>query len=246
MRQAVEQDPPAPRSLKTGVDPVLEMIALKCLQKPPELRYRSADDLADDLEAWLSDESPLVVTMNWRNLVSRIARETSHAEILQNWGLIWMLHGSLLFALAVVCNLMQSCGVESRLACWGVWGGVCPVWIFLYWRLRKRAGPVTLVERQLAHHAAAATLACGLAFVLEGVFGLPLFSLSPVFALVGAYLFLMKAAMMSGRFYLQAVAYALCAPAMYLLPEISMLLLGLVSLAAFFVPGWRYYRRRRG
>ena len=32
------------------------MIALKCLQKPTELRYAAADELAADLEAYLADE----------------------------------------------------------------------------------------------------------------------------------------------------------------------------------------------
>ena len=35
----LEQDPVPPRALNPKVDPDLEMIALKCLQKPTELRY---------------------------------------------------------------------------------------------------------------------------------------------------------------------------------------------------------------
>ena len=52
----LEQDPLQPHLLNPRVDRDLELIAIKCLQKPADLRYRSAAALASDLEAFISGE----------------------------------------------------------------------------------------------------------------------------------------------------------------------------------------------
>lgn len=52
----IEGEPPLPRSLNPSLPVPLELICLKCLEKDPELRYQSANSLAEDLEHFIAGE----------------------------------------------------------------------------------------------------------------------------------------------------------------------------------------------
>jgi TolB-like protein/Flp pilus assembly protein TadD/tRNA A-37 threonylcarbamoyl transferase component Bud32 len=53
IQQAAEKAAPKLRSLTPTLDRDLETICTKCLEREPSARYRSAADLAEDLERWL-------------------------------------------------------------------------------------------------------------------------------------------------------------------------------------------------
>jgi serine/threonine-protein kinase len=54
VQQVIEREPARPRSLKPGVDRDLEIICLRCLEKRPQDRLRSAEEVAEELERWLA------------------------------------------------------------------------------------------------------------------------------------------------------------------------------------------------
>lgn len=245
----LEQDPVLPRILNPRADSDLEMIALKCLQKPQELRYRSAAALADDLAAYLANEPISARSTNVTQLVSRIFRETHHAGILENWGLLWMWHSLVLFALCVITNWFQWRGIQSRLPYLGLWIVGMGAWAGVFWSLRHRDGPITFVERQIAHVWGASMIASSLLIAVETLLGMPVLALSPVLPLIGATVFVIKAGILSGAFYVQAAALFGTALVMAWirregLHDYGLALYGFVSALAFFVPGWKYYRQR--
>lgn len=53
LKQVLESDPLPPRQFNPDIPRDLETITLKCLEKTPDRRYRTAQDLADELDCYL-------------------------------------------------------------------------------------------------------------------------------------------------------------------------------------------------
>jgi serine/threonine-protein kinase len=240
----LEADPPAPRTIAPAADRDLEMIALKSLQKPQDLRYASAGELAADLRAALAGEPIAARRGGLADVVGRLFRETHHAVVLENWGLLWMWHSVVVFALCCITDVLAWQGVVSRWPYVVLWGGGLALWAPIFWALRHRNGPVTTVERQIAHVWGGSMIASTFLFSIEPLLGLPVLTLSPVLALFAGLVFFVKAGILSGIFYVQAAALFCTSLLMCLVPDWQHVLFGLVSGACFFVPGLKYFRQR--
>lgn len=246
----LEQEPVPPRDLNPSLPRDLELVCLKCLQKPSDLRYSSAADLAADLEAYLAGEPMSVEPGSLGSFVSRLLRETHHAAVLENWGLLWMWHSLMIFLLCLLTQILSWSGVDSHSAYLALWGTGLLTWGTIFWRLRRRGGPVLFVERQIAHAWAGSVIASIGLFIIEVVRDLASLTLSPVLPLIAGVVFLVKAGTLSGQFYLYAGCYFVTAIAMAVMPQtgpwnIGHLLFGLVSAVSFFFPGLKYYRQRK-
>lgn len=247
----LEQDPISPQLLNPRVDRDLEMIALKCLQKPTELRYQTADELADDLEAYLADEPISARSGRFAQIMTRAFRETHHAAVLENWGMLWILHAAVLLILCLTTNAFQLNGIESRWPYVALWTVGLGTWAAIFWNLRHRSGPITFVERQIAHVWAGSMIADTLMYAIEMLLELPVLTLSPMLGPISGAVFLTKAAMLSGVFYVQAAALCLTGLVMawlqnqHVMPNVGLSVFGVIAALSFFLPGWKYYRLAR-
>lgn len=242
--QVLEQDPPNPRLIDPKIDRDLEMIVVRCLQKPPELRYESAQALADDLAAYRKDEPISARSGQFAQIVARWFRETHHAPVLENWGLLWMWH-SLVLLIACVLTEILAWNHAHRSSFALLWTVGLGAWAAVFWALRRRMGPVTFVERQIAHVWGASMIGIGALFPIEWLMGLEALKLTPLIAVISAMMFIIKAGILNGAFYIQGACLLATSFTMVWWPPIAHLLYGVVAALCFFVPGLKYYRQRK-
>ncbi len=239
------EEPVRPRALNPQIDVDLEFICRKCLEKTPEHRYQTAGKLADDLESFLAGESVSARSSSLVYFFTRLLRETHHAPVLENWGLLWIWHSLKIFAMCAVTSAMHYAGIRDHWPYMCLWCIGLVAWGAFFWNMRRRGGPVTFVERQIAHAWAAGVIASIGIFTAEVMLHRPVLELTPILSLAAGMVFLVKAGTLSGWFYIAAGLCFLGAIPMALLgPPISPLLFGTISAIGFFVPGFKYYRQR--
>jgi eukaryotic-like serine/threonine-protein kinase len=238
----LEQDPPLPRLIDPKVDRDLEMIVVKCLQKPQDLRYASAELLANDLKAFLHDEPIAARSGQFAQVVARFFRETHHAPVLENWGLLWMWHSLVLLIACMLTEALQWRG-SSRWSYALLWTVGLGAWAAVFWALRRRMGPVTFVERQIAHVWGASMVGIGALFPIEWGLSLPPLTLTPLVGIITGMVFFIKAGILSGVFYVQAVCLFASSALMLAFPKFAHIIFGLVGGTCFFLPGLKYYRQ---
>jgi len=242
----LDQEPVPPRRLNPNVDRELETVCLKCLEKAADLRYGSAAQLADDLDAFLQGEPISARPSNIFYFMTQMLREKPQAAVMEHWGILWMAHS---VKILVICILTLAMARWWHItAHWPyllLWTSSLILWGVVFWEWRKRGGPVTQLERQVAHCYAAGIMGSISMFVAEWVLGLPVLTLAPGLAVLAAMIFLVKASMLTGLFYFGAAIMVLTSTLMWLFPGVGVLLFGIGSALCFFYPGWKYHRQRQ-
>ncbi len=203
--------------------------------------------MAVDLEAYLTGEALSVRSGRLASVFNRTFRATPHAVVMENFGLLWMMHSVKILLLCGLTTWMACHDVDNPLWYLLLWGCGLIFWGMIFWRLRKRAGPVLFIERQVAHVWGAAIVATIGVFVVEMLLKEKVLSLAPMLALIAGITFAVKASTLSGSFYFSAAAEFLTAVPMALppfYPRYGILLFGVVTAVCFFVPGLKYHLQR--
>jgi serine/threonine-protein kinase len=141
-----DEAPPEPRRLNPAADPDLEAVCLKCLEKDAPRRYRTAGELADDLDRYVRGE-PVSARppgfWDWLRQVWKTRPEPSPHYAWQM--LLWT---------GVVCLLMHgavfafAAGGGSAAGVWAVnLGGWVAILAFLWYYLARRFRHLKVAER---------------------------------------------------------------------------------------------------
>ena len=149
LQQIRDREPLLPRTLNPHIDRDLETICLKCLEKDPQGRYGSANDLANDLERYLNGQPILVRGYTLFELMRYLLRHRQPIEGEASWaaislasGMIVLLTHLLLYALIV----MERPLVWLGLAAGAHWGLIALV----FWRqLGPRWRAMSAIERYM-------------------------------------------------------------------------------------------------
>ena len=93
------EEPAPPRLLNPKIEPDLQTICLKCLEKEPRDRYPSAEALAEDLDRFRRGEPIDARSYNVIARISRTLQRRNHQETeLYAWGTVLFLFAAIIFA----------------------------------------------------------------------------------------------------------------------------------------------------
>jgi serine/threonine-protein kinase len=118
VKLVAEQQPVPPRMLNRNIDPDLEKIVLKCLEKESKQRYPTAEELADDLRRYRFGEP---IKARSVNLFERFQRElaySQHDAMLRPWGNALFMLAALMFCGYLATSVMLHFGISEALAFW--------------------------------------------------------------------------------------------------------------------------------
>jgi serine/threonine-protein kinase len=239
--QVLEQEPISPRSLNPEISRGMEHVILRCMEKARDQRYATAQSLADDLTAVLEHQP--VGQLGLKQQLSRVMRDTHHASLLDNWGIIWIWNSVIMLFAGVTMHMNYSVGYDDQRDYLVTWAAKLVLWAVVFWLLRRRMGPVTFVERQLAHVWAACFAFMVVISVMESAMDLKPLTLAPLWAVACGMAFFINAGMLSGAFYIHAIALLLCSALMLAVPNYAALMFGLTTSGCFLLSGVKYYRR---
>jgi uncharacterized membrane protein YciS (DUF1049 family) len=178
-------------------------------------------------------------------MIRQVISRTRDDTVLENWGLVWILHGitnAIAFGGTNVLTLRGTTSVPTYFALWGV---ILVVNLGLIFFLRKpTGGAITFVEKQIWATWMTFVAASFLVAAVNHLMGQPAFRLGPVLAVLSAIGFATMGHLMSRVFYWFAGLHAATAIAMAAAPRYQFFALGAAWFVSLVVPGVKLHRDR--
>jgi eukaryotic-like serine/threonine-protein kinase len=171
LEQVRHQAPLPLRRFCPGIDPSLETICMKCLNKQPEDRYASATELAADLSRYLASEPIRAIPSRLRGRIAQAVRDPGLMNRFHAFGTAYLIAAMILAAAHTsVFLLTWFSGPE-----WAIWLALFLPYCMLFYKFRRQRYPWTWIaswmDRQLLSIGAGhflAALALFLGYRLSG------------------------------------------------------------------------------
>jgi hypothetical protein len=177
-----------------------------------------------------------------RNVVSQARDDTA----LQNWGVIWIVHGVLNGGGFIGTHFLLAAGYTDPPPFVAMWGVLIALDLVATFVLKKRrAGVRTFVETQLWTIWTTFIGAVSLLAILNHLMGLATFFLGPVIGVLGAVGFASMGSLMGRHWYAGTAALVVTALLMAAFHQVQFLILGGAWMVAQVVGGVLLDRERR-
>jgi eukaryotic-like serine/threonine-protein kinase len=241
----VKDQPPEPPHVSTRVDPGLEAICLKCLQKEPGDRYPTADALADDLAAFLRGERPKAHSGTARRWYDALLRESPYTDVMTLWSWAIMSNAVWYFICSLALFLLRVEKVEQYAPYYAILAVKMTSDVAGAWFFRIRGGPpFSYVEHQLARIFVAFWMLIFFTMWQYQRAGGAITGFGPIIVFETAFAFSCAATVLGGSFYATACALGTLAILSVLWPEMGSIISAIGCGPALFWVGWKHSRRR--
>lgn len=178
-------------------------------------------------------------------MIRQVISRTRDDTVLENWGLLWILHGITNCIAFAGTNVLYLRGTTSVPIYFALWAVILVVNLALIFFVRKpTGGVVTFVEKQIWSTWMTFVVAAFLVAAVNHLLGQPAFYLGPILAILSAVSFATMGHLMSRIFYWFAGLHAATAIAMSLAPRYQFFLLGAAWAVSLIVPGQKLHRDR--
>ncbi len=246
IRSVLQDDPSPPRKFRPRMSRDLENICLKAIRYEPELRYQSADDLADDLDRFLSGDA---VKAAGSGLIERVAREIGrdqHQDHFQRWHGTLVLLGLIIFFTHVLIFVLLRMGFRPSIAYWIPRLSMFALIIGTIYRARDGSlSPRSIAERPVWSIWLGYLSALAVINILLVIGGINQSALFPLASALSGFAFVAMAGHIWGGSAIAGVAFFWVAPLMAWFPAAAPLLFGTMYLASILSISQHYRRSGR-
>ena len=246
LMQVVDSQPVPPRLLNPNVPHDLETICLKCLEKRPDQRYRTAQELSGDLERYLNDEAIQASSINLLDRVTRALGQSRHDEHFKNWGLALIALGLTIFAAHLWMFAMEHVASGPLMRYWIPRSVMFIVLLAMLCYFRPQTlWPTNSAERLIWAVWIGYLFALGTTNVVLVVQGYEATEIYVFSSILSGFGFFVMGGHVWGGSYLIGAAFFVAAPLLAYFENVSSLVFGALWGAALLAIGGHYWLRGR-